>query len=78
MAAGVPVIATNVGGIIDIIENEKNGILVEPKNSQAIAKAIQEIYSGRKFLKANLDKYNWQNIAEKIYEIYNRCRDISS
>ena len=78
MAAGLPVIGTRVGGIMDIIEDQKTGILVEPENPRAIANAIQEIYSGRKFTRPNLEKYDWQNIAEKVYEIYNRCRNISS
>jgi len=43
MSAKIPVIATAVGVIPEIIENGKNGILVEPKNSQQIAKAIKEI-----------------------------------
>ena len=40
MAAGLPVVATEVGGVPDVVRNEKTGILVPPKNSQALAKAI--------------------------------------
>jgi len=77
MAAGVPVIATNVGGIPDIIENGKNGILVEPKNPEAIVKAIIKIFSDSQFAQklvqnanANLTRYDWDNIAQKINLIY--------
>jgi len=72
MAAGLPVIGTRVGGIPDIIEDGKTGILVEPKNPEAIAQAIYEIYSGKKFAKPDLEKYNWQNITEKVYKIYEK------
>ena len=72
MAAGLPVIGTRVGGILDIIEDGKTGILVEPKNPEAIAQAIYEIYSGKKFAKPDLEKYNWQNITEKVYKIYEK------
>ena len=41
MAAKVPVIATSVGVVPEIIENGKNGIIVEPKNPQQIAEAIK-------------------------------------
>ncbi len=74
-AAGLSVIGTRVGGILDIIEDGKTGILVEPKNSEAIAQAIFKIYSGRKFAKANLERYDWDDIAEKVYNIYSQFVD---
>lgn len=40
MARGVPIIATSVGGVPDIIKDGKNGLLVPPANSQAIAEAV--------------------------------------
>ena len=40
LACKKPVIATNVGGIVDIIEHQKTGILVEPDNPYALANAI--------------------------------------
>jgi len=42
-ACGVPVVATDLGGFKEIIEHDKNGILVEPKNSQAIAESLLRI-----------------------------------
>lgn len=41
--AGVPVIATNVGGIPDIIENQKTGLLVPPDNAPALVTAIHTL-----------------------------------
>lgn len=38
--AGVPVIATNVGGIPDIVTHKKTGLLVPPDNSVALQTAI--------------------------------------
>jgi glycosyltransferase involved in cell wall biosynthesis len=40
MAAEAPIIATNVGALPEIIENEKQGILVKPKNSHILAEKI--------------------------------------
>jgi glycosyltransferase involved in cell wall biosynthesis len=44
MACGKPVIATAVGGIPEIVENEKSGLLVEPQNPAALAEAIFRLY----------------------------------
>jgi glycosyltransferase involved in cell wall biosynthesis len=40
MACKKPVVATSVGGIPEIIEHQKNGILVEPDNPDALAEAL--------------------------------------
>lgn len=61
MAAGIPVIASNVGGIPDLIDHEENGLLVPPKNSKELAKAIREL-TENKLLAEQLS----QNAAQKI------------
>ncbi len=43
MAAGVPVVASNVGGPASIIESGKSGILVPPADSEAIGKAVDAL-----------------------------------
>lgn len=40
MAAGIPVIATNVGGVAELVESERTGLLVPPADSAALAEAI--------------------------------------
>lgn len=43
MAFGVPVIASAVGGIPDVVEDGTNGYLIEPGNTSAIARAITRL-----------------------------------
>ncbi len=43
MEAGIPVIGSNTGGIPEIIENNKTGLLVEPRDVQGLADKIIEL-----------------------------------
>jgi glycosyltransferase involved in cell wall biosynthesis len=47
-AARIPVVATRVGAIPDVLEDRITGILIPPKKPQAIAEAIIMILSDRK------------------------------
>jgi len=83
MACGLPVIATNVGGIPEFVKNEKNGLLVPPENPYALRKAIRRLlsdeylynklseYSAR-FVKENLSH---EIIYKKEYRILKICRE---
>ena len=45
LAAGVPVVATNVGGIPEIVRDGVDGLLVPPSNPAALAGAIRKVVS---------------------------------
>lgn len=47
MAAGLPIVATNVGGIPEVVENGANGYLVEPGEPEALANKISTIVANR-------------------------------
>ena len=55
MAAGVPVVASNVGGLPEIVQNEVTGVLTE-NNPQAIAAAIRHALTMREILAKNARK----------------------
>jgi glycosyltransferase involved in cell wall biosynthesis len=44
MYAGLPIVSTDNGGQIDLIENYRNGILVKPGKVEALARAIGELF----------------------------------
>ena len=45
MAAGKPVVATGAGGVLDILEDGLNGLLVPCRDAEAMARAILQIIS---------------------------------
>lgn len=49
MANQLPVIATDVDGISDVVTNETDGVLVPSGNAKALAKAIQRVLSDQTF-----------------------------
>jgi len=42
-AAGLPIVSTNVGGIPEMIENNKTGLLSKPANAQSLADTLQKL-----------------------------------
>lgn len=77
-AAGIPVVASHVGGIPSLIEHEQTGLLVEPRNEAQLAAAIVRVLTDHhlaKMLASNaLDKarehYSAGIMAEKILQVY--------
>ena len=47
MACGLPVIATRVGGIVDIIENGKNGLLVDAQHPGQLYEAMKQVLTNK-------------------------------
>lgn len=45
-----PVIATNVGGLPEMVKDKETGLIIEPKSSKAIVDAILELYYNRDLL----------------------------
>lgn len=45
MALKIPVIATDAGGVTEIIEHRRNGLLVPPEDEDQLAEAIEELYT---------------------------------
>ncbi|MFH1093634.1 MAG: GT4 family glycosyltransferase PelF [Candidatus Omnitrophota bacterium] len=77
-AMGVPVLATKVGGVVEIIEHEKEGLLVEPANASAIADAAVRLLKDRKLsdeCSRNLrkkveDNFSLEVLVQKTIDVY--------
>jgi len=74
---GKPVIATNVGGVSDIVTNEKTGLLIEGNNPEKLAQAILRLESDKN-LQKRLCK-NGQQFVESLpncTELHNKILEI--
>lgn len=76
MALGVPLIASNVGGAPEIIQNFKNGIIISPEPEEVVD-AILKLYNDeplRKEISENnlrdIHNFEWNKIAEEYIKIY--------
>ncbi|HIK42337.1 glycosyltransferase family 4 protein [Thermoleptolyngbya sp. M55_K2018_002] len=80
-AMGTPVIASNIGGLAEMVNHGQDGLLVPPGDSRALADAIIHLLSDRalqeRFAAAGLARcqtdLNWSNIAASTVEIYQRA-----
>ena len=74
---GVPVLTTNRGSLIEIIENDKNGYLSENLLDRNVNNFVLNLLNdNKKFEEIMINsiqkskKYNWQNTAEEIENLY--------
>lgn len=78
LAHGKPVIATKVGGLVEMIEDAKNGLLVSPKNIIELAEAIilllksQDLLRimGEHALKSVRRRFSVEHMLEGTKELY--------
>jgi glycosyltransferase involved in cell wall biosynthesis len=77
MAAGLPVIATAVGGVPELVDHEKTGLLVPPSDPVALAQAIaimssdteRRVEYGRA-ARAKALRYSWERCREAHLSVY--------
>lgn len=75
MAANVPVITTGVGALPEIIKNNENGILIEPKNPQILADKIKLLLSDQGLYQkiennTNINQDNFNEFLQQTTELY--------
>jgi glycosyltransferase involved in cell wall biosynthesis len=77
MALGLPIISTNVGGIPFLIENGRDGILVNPNNTHEFVEAIKNIIAQPEQAKIRalnarekVNQFDWNVVNEKWLNLF--------
>ena len=76
--AELPVVASEVGGITDIIENEKSGLLVRPESPALLKNSIERLIKSEKLrselgsrLRVEIEtKFSLKKMREETYMLY--------
>jgi len=79
-ACGTPVVAFDVGGVSDLVDNGKDGILVKMGDVEALANEIAELLSdpqklaimGQSGKQKVVTNYSWESIAKRYLDLYSR------
>jgi len=80
MELGLPVVASNVGGIPDVVVDGDSGMLVPEKDPEALANAFKRIASDRALVVSLLEGarrriaecFEWNGIIKRQIEVYNK------
>jgi glycosyltransferase involved in cell wall biosynthesis len=80
-AFGKPVVATTVGGIPEMVDDRKTGLLVPPRDARSLADAIVTLLQnhalrqqmGQHALQKSQTELSWANIAEQTMQVYYRA-----
>lgn len=81
MASKTPVIASNIGGLAELIENNETGILVKEKSAEDIARNIALIFSNRAFKERIveaafnhvLQRHHYENATSEFMKAYEKA-----
>jgi glycosyltransferase involved in cell wall biosynthesis len=83
MACGKSVVATDVDGVPEIVQNGVTGILVPADDCQLLAKGMVRLYSDSNYRKSLENKakaraireYSWESIADRYLELIEACKE---
>ena len=82
MAAGAPIVASGIEGYSSVITHGREGLLVPPKDEDALAEAIAALLKNatlRRRLAAagtmNVQDYRWERVARRVMDCYDASRD---
>jgi phosphatidyl-myo-inositol alpha-mannosyltransferase len=85
MAAGVPVVASDIPGYREVVRDGRDGLLVPPGDADALAAAVLRILGDRSLARRlstagreRAERYRWERVVPEIEQAYADARVPSS
>ena len=84
MAAGAAIVASRIGQIAEVIENERTGLLVPPGDAEALASALERLMLDSKLRQslgenaraAAVAKHTWTVSVQRVIELALRRQEV--
>jgi phosphatidyl-myo-inositol alpha-mannosyltransferase len=81
MAAGVPIVASDIHGYKQVVQRGVQGLLVEPRNARALAAALYTLANDPDMRhrmgdagRERAPEYSWERVTERVIEFYRSVR----
>ncbi|MBI2850902.1 MAG: glycosyltransferase family 4 protein [Chloroflexi bacterium] len=79
MAVGTPIVASNIDGYASVVTHGQEGLLVPPKNSAELAKALTFLLKDESLRqqmsvkgKVTAEQYSWERVARRVVDFYGK------
>ena len=77
MSAGKPIVASDIAGYATVVEDGAQGLLVEPKDDQALAAALLKLINNPQVRqqmgargRAHSERYSWPRVSAQVLDYY--------
>jgi phosphatidylinositol alpha-mannosyltransferase len=79
MAVGTPIVASNIPGYASVVTHGEEGLLVPPKNSSELARALISLLKDQSLRqqmgakgRLTVQEYSWGRVAQRVLDYYTR------
>ncbi len=82
MASGLPIVASDIPGYASVVQHNKQGLLVEPKNIEMLAMSLIRLLADSNMRgkmgqegRQKAAQFSWKNVAQRVLDFYDRSEN---
>ena len=80
LSAGAPIVASRIDGFRDVLQEGREGFMVPPRDSEALAMALKRLLADQSLRKKmggqaqkTAQRYDWESVSARIIDYYREC-----